>query len=1070
MALALQFGNASYTPRTFSSHEEEEEQEGGAYEANGAIAKYMQVHANQVTGELNPVDVLNARNQVQAMVANSASAKTAGQNLEWEFLGPDNVGGRTRAILFDKDNPSIMVAAGVSGGLFRTTTGASSWTVVNDTMANLNVVSLTQTANGDMYAGTGESMYYFPFGTGAGGFLGSGVWKSTDRGVSWSRLASTIPNASNSTSADWVAVGRLAADPTNGQRVYAATNKGLQRSDDGGQTWVNPITDPGTTTFATDLTVAPDGSVWVKVSNRIFYSPNGDNGTFTEKTVIAATAGQIQRNGNRSRIAVSAQDQDYVYVVTITNAGGLDKVYRSTDRGNNWTIIGNTAGSTSWNPMNNQGEYDLLFAVDPTNKDRIFMGGVTLWDWTMTGGWNQIHSSFASPTNPFYVHVDQHEMVFHPTAPGVLYVGNDGGLFRSSNNGVTWAPVSTNYGTTQFYAVAINNRHEYMGGTQDNGTIYIGDKEPGNTPLNGIRTPGIMYGPSGNQSQRDGDGGYSAISSLDPSRMFKEMQYGVMGRSENGGQTYESFYNFTRMDPSNISSSLNPTFADFVMPYRLWESENDVFSTDSVTFKASPAFVSLGFGTPGVTTYSGVLRKPNPSATFLTSTFTVRLGGQVATSDANGNLTGGGTGTFDPNTGAFTVTFGNALSLEVYATCDVQYAPGSAVRVLSTTNNLPIPYTLTNGLAANDSIRIQDIYQSFLVVGLTQRTAQLGGIWMTRKPLDFSTDVPEWFYIAQLSTGETPTAMEIHPNGNTIWVGTNIGNIYRLDNVNAARKAANADILNGTTVVTKTIAATNSGRAVTGIGLDRNNPNHVMYTLGNYGNTNYVYRSINALDPSPTFVPKKGNLPNMPVYDVLINQFDPNVVLIGTEFGVFSTDNIAAASPVWEKEFGGMPNVPVLMLDQVYDPRGSYITVDTVWNANNTSYTLDTTETTFVNGIVYAATHGRGLWKTGTFSQVNPIGIQEPTFAENTTREQLKLFPNPASASTRVELNLAQRSDVAISVRDLNGKLVRQINLKNVDPSVTDVKLDVSKLANGTYVVSVIAGKRITTGKLVVTH
>lgn len=1028
-----------YQPRMLAAAD------GEGYDAGGAINKFMQVHANQVSGVIDHADVIQARNQTDAMWK---TAKTATLGLEWEFAGPDNIGGRTRAILIHKTNPAIVLAAGVSGGLWRSTNGASSWQAVNDTMANLAVVSLAQATNGDIYAGTGEGMYYGLFGTGAGGYLGGGMWKSTDDGATFQRLASTIPNIPNSGAADWAAVGKIECSVSDPNRVYAATNKGLRRSDDGGQTWTDPINAVGNT-VTTDMTIATDGSIWAKVGNRIYYSANGDDGTFNEITTTTVTPGQIVRNTSRMRIAVSPQDPDYVYVVSITAGGALDKVYRSTDRGASWSTIANYGSTSSFNPMNNQGDYDLLLGVDPQDKDHIFMGGVQLWDWTLNGGWNMIHSSFDSPTNPFYVHVDQHEIEFHPNAAGVLYVGNDGGIFRSSNNGYTWAPVQANYGTIQFYALGVNVMGELIGGTQDNGTIYVGEKVDGNTSLNGIRTESILFGPAGAQSLRDGDGGYAAISGLNNDVGFKEMQYGVVGRTENGGQSFESFYDFDRMDPGNIAGTGG--FADFVAPFRFWETTNDPFSTDSVKFKADPAFVSLGFGEPGTTQYSGVLPKPQESAIFETNTFVVRLGSQTVVSDAGGNLSGDGTGTFDPSTGAFNVTFNTSFALEVYATCEVHYNAGDTVVVQSAINNLPVVHGLTGALASGDSVMIQDTYQAAFFMGLTSRSGGEGGIWMTRRALDFTQDPPEWFQIAWLGTGETPTSMEISADGNTLWVGTGNGKVFRITNLSMARDKITAEVDSTSSVVVTTLAANHAGRTVTGIGLDRNNPDHVMYTLGNYGNTTYLYRSVNATATTPSFLPKTGNLPAMPLYDVLINQFDPNQVIVGTERGIFTTDNVSAASPVWTPEFGGMPRVPVLMLEQVYDNRSSDSLI--------TNY----------NGIIYAATHGRGFWKSGTLAQANPIGVIENPVAA-AEKESLRIFPNPAVNSTSVALNLTGRSNVAIRVRDLNGKLVKQLDMKRVDPSVTEVKLDVSNLSSGTYIVTTMAGNKVISGKLVVQH
>ena len=280
------------------------------------------------------------------------------------------------------------------------------------------------------------------------------------------------------------------------------------------------------------------------------------------------------------------------------------------------------------------------------------MGGVDLWSWSASEGWQARGSRFDSPNNPFYVHADNHDAVWHPTNPNIVYVVNDGGIFRSANNGFTWTPVNTNYNTLQLYSITASADGRFLGGSQDNGTIAVlPELNNGNY---GIRTPGITYEiAAGVFQNRDGDGGYVAASKLVPKVLFKEMQYGVMGRSENGGESFESFYDFPRMDPQFISGSLTSSFAEFIAPFELWESAEDLNSADSVLWKAKTAVKSLGFAQLSDTASSGTIEVPQQSAEFIVPSFRVVHGPQELISDANGMLSGDGSGWFDPATGAF---------------------------------------------------------------------------------------------------------------------------------------------------------------------------------------------------------------------------------------------------------------------------------------------------------------------------------------------------------------------------------------------------------------------------------
>ena len=211
------------------------------WEANesyrGAEAWLMRRMANQNTGKIDPQQLIDVRQDVEAR---ASLHKTSTLGLGWGNVGPDNIGGRTRAILVDQSNSNIIYAGSVSGGLFKSMNGGLSWSPVNDQLQNLAVVSLAQASNGDIYAGTGEGMYYQTSGSATGGILGGGIFKSTDGGSTFTQLSSTTPTASNG-GAEWAAVGKLAVDPNNPSTVYAATNKGLRMSTDGGASWSNPI-------------------------------------------------------------------------------------------------------------------------------------------------------------------------------------------------------------------------------------------------------------------------------------------------------------------------------------------------------------------------------------------------------------------------------------------------------------------------------------------------------------------------------------------------------------------------------------------------------------------------------------------------------------------------------------------------------------------------------------------------------------------------------------------------------------------------------------------------------------
>lgn len=1016
-------------------------------------AEYMnRLRRNPTTGKVEEADVIAARQQAARLAKNASSL-----NLQWQEMGPDNLGGRTRAILFDKDNPSTMWAGSVSGGIFRSPNAGRSWIPVNDQLKNLAIVSLAQGSDGAIYAGTGEDMYYPASGTRSQGILGAGIFKSTDGGLTFTQLASTDP--SSNPNEGWGAVGKIACDPDDASRIYAATSDGLKISDDAGTSW-NTELGAGE---AQDLVVTPSGEVWAKVGNRIFKSDDGTAGTFNEITVpndpTFPRETNIYRSFSRMRVAVNPSDENFVYVL-VTDGSNFDRVYQSKDGGATWNTIGERSALLS---MVDQAPFAVMIGVDPYNDERIFVGGLTLWEWSKDNGWFQIASQSSASTN-FYVHVDLHDIQWHPTDSNTVYVTNDGGVFKSTNSGLTWTMENKGYATIQFYNMAIGFDGLMTGGTQDNGTIEIDPNKA--LPKNGVRTIGITQ-PNGQVV--DGDGGFTAISHLDQEVMFKARQYGQLGRSINSGEEYSYFYG-NRM--ANRYSSFSSAFADFVTPYVLWEKLEDRNSIDSIIFSADTIFTSIGFGN-GNTRYSGQFTKPQSSTKFIPESFSVTAGGQTAVSDANGVLSGDGTGTFDPVTGQFTVDFQNGTALEIRAKVATEYDAGAVIQVESFTGEIPIIDTLKDGLAANDTIMIQDPVQAMFAVGLTafdnpsQPGNKGGGVWMARDVLSNRTQTPEWWHIGALANGETPSSMAFSYDGDALFVGTNFGRVYRFSNLTNARTEETADIdidflvnppAPSNHVIDSKIIFSQNNRTITGIAVDTEDPDRLIITLGNYGASSHVYYTEQARSANLNsfgFTVVDNNLPNVPVYDAVFNYNDPSggQVLLGTDLGVYTTDNIGdGTNTTWTADNGGLANVPVFDLLQTRTIR----------------YDLVSPEDDF-EGAVYAATHGRGIFKTG--STADYVSIEDRPMADiEGPAEQLELYPNPANRVVNLKLNLENRSDLKVNIRDFSGKLVKTISLNNVEAGTEELSLPVQSLKTGNYLVTLINGSEAKTGKLIVKH
>lgn len=455
--------------------------------------------ANQKTGLVDFADVAAARSQ-----HNTMRLFKAGFPLVWEESGPDNIGGRCRTVLVDKSNPSIIYAAGVSGGIFKSTNYGASWNAINDAFPTLAFQSSCQTIDGTIYFGSGENAGSFGGSGDSEGstFPGEGIFKSND-GVTFTQLATTK-------SLDQV--NSMAADPKS-NIAYAGTNSGLKYTDDGGATWKNAFTGS-----CRDVKVASNRTVLAYVNGKIYRSTTGT----TSGSYVASTG--ITNISNRMVIGISPQDPNYVYVILSSggsspnNFGGL---YQSKDGGISFTLIV-PSGSTIFNPLNQgaggQGNYDLCIAVHPRDKERVIMGGVTMAEWTKAKGPFEVYNG---------THSDQHWITFDTiSSPMRMLVGCDGGVYRSAKDDFSYF-VSSNLGfnITQFYGIAASADGDIIGGTQDNGSLHI------NKVGTEKKRAKEIYG---------GDGFRSEISTVNRNYFIAEGYYGNIGRSQNKGASMSS--------------------------------------------------------------------------------------------------------------------------------------------------------------------------------------------------------------------------------------------------------------------------------------------------------------------------------------------------------------------------------------------------------------------------------------------------------------------------------------------------------------------------------------------------
>ncbi|HBF87677.1 MAG TPA: hypothetical protein DDX39_03460 [Bacteroidales bacterium] len=901
---------------------------------SGAMEWRNKRQANFVTGEIDPKDVIKAQQQARALRMNKNTSSIVP---EWIEMGPDNVGGRTRAILIDKDDHDLLFAAGVSGGIWKSTNAGQSWNKItdeSDSWDNLNFVSICQAANGDIYAGTGEGMYH-PTGVGSGGFYGQGIWKSEDLGVTWTQLASTW--TTDDEKDIFIEVNKLAADPTNENRIYAATKKGLRVTDDGGATWVCPFAFTYQNMRSSDVKVASDGTVITAVGVSCFLAQansDADSLSFVLKSKSSGyqAAELINSSGvGRIEFAFSPDDPNYVYCAAAKSDGTMDHVYRSTDKGQKWSVI--ATGGDYFQPYRNQGEYDNVIAVFPGNKNKVVLGGIDLWVWENGGSFEQTTLWSLSPYHPNYVHADIHTIVFHPDYANhsTFYVGCDGGISKTDDGGTSFYTANRNYNVTQFYAIAFSPTGEVVGGTQDNGTQYI--SREGNTDQAAVEVSG-------------GDGGYCEVSTLNPDISFGSVYYTDVRIGFAKGEYMSSYY--------------YGGGGNFVTPLKLWESFNDVYSTDSVEY---------------------ILPKELPDSIT------------------------------NP-------THEDSVYIEL----------GDTLHLKSSINELPIFHITDKEYLYGDTVRVQDTYQAAIAIGFDN------SVIFARDPLSQASPTTHFIGTNMLGTVET---LEFSKDGNYLYVATDYGYLYRIDSVLYARAEIDSALAEADLIAS-------FSQIITGIAVDPENPDRVVISLGNYGETEYVYYSEDATSATPTFVSKQGNLPEAPAYSVLIDWDLENFVMLGTETGVYYTEDITATTPVWIAA-EGFPTVPTYMLRQQINPNS--------WKTG-----------VYNHGFIYAGTHGRGIFRTETLK--GPTAVKEiKDIASKAADKFINVFPNPVVDIANVTLTIKENTNVQIAVYNLQGKLVAKQVYDNQLKGKRNYSFDVASLNNGTYIVKVLVGTEVKTSK-----
>jgi PKD repeat protein len=678
-------------------------------------------------GRPAPERLLPVYQQV-AQARHTLTATPGSASSPWVERGPNNVAGRTRAIVYDPNDATgkKVWAGGVTGGLWYNndiSSASSPWVAVNDFWDNTAITSIAfdPTNTNTIYVGTGE-------GWGTGSSRGEGIWKSTNGGTSWTQL---------SASTGFYYVNDLAVRNENGNGVlyvairgnyhaqawHSSNDQGLQRSTNGGSSFTQVMPNiPGENQpFAiADIEISANNTLWVGTTTSSYGLTDRGGGRILSSTNGTTWSTRYtSTNGERVEVACAPSNANYVYAL-IESGNVVDAIVRTTNGGTSWSNRNEPNDADSGIPASDfsrgQAWYDLIAAVDPNNANTLIVGGIDLFRSTDgANSWSQLshwYGGFGYPD----VHADQHAIIFKPGSSTEVLFGNDGGVYRSTNmtnSSPTFTHKNNGLNITQFYACAIHptaSTDYFLAGSQDNGSQQF------NNP--GVNSTIEVTG---------GDGAYCFIDQTNPNYQITSYVYNSYWLSTNGGLSF---------GPSRFQS--DQSTGKFINPADYDDNQNVLYSarTSSTINRVTNITGSPNIGNFTVSGMSNMAShlRVSPYTTTSTTLFvgteggdlfkiTNANGGSPSTTNISGSLPSGNISCVEigGSENELLVTYTN------YGVTSVWYTSNGGTSWVSKEGNLPdmpVRWALFNPNDRNEVLLATEV-----------------GVWSTH---NFNSTNPSW--------------------------------------------------------------------------------------------------------------------------------------------------------------------------------------------------------------------------------------------------------------------------------------------------------------------------------------
>lgn len=1075
------------------------------------------IRNNQHTGLLDPKDVIQANHEFEEQASLKSSSPNA---FTWTELGPNNMGGRTRGLLFDNRDASgnTIYAGSATGGIFKSVNNGSTWSKVNQNSgtACLNVSCMVQTSSGTIFVGTGEGMNaqnytaYGQFGY-EGGFVGKGLFRGNNND-GFTLVEGTKPTIQGEVT-EWAYINDIAIDENN-NRLLAATNTGLQYANlPNLDNWTSDIRyklDSAIITrgISLDSIAVCDSFEIVNGEIELYGSPGWEIEILNDDTLNT----QSVFNGY-----VPFEQTGNCYDVKVSNNGTLytsihGKIYTSTNGDPTMLMNRSVYPENSDYIRQDQIEWNTNVEIYDKQGNLLYQGGNTIAE---TVDWH---------TDYQYAEVVGLEE-YPPSEDG----GRTEFAIAPSDQNVAYALIAKESNPNRNSLLGI-----YL--TEDNGQTWRLVAPGGSSSLNIL---GSEYG-AGNTPYYQGD--YDAVIKVFPNNPYKILAGGVdlwLGEEVNP-DGYFSWTKKSNSDATAVGGIFSPFYChadhhDYV--FKPTNSNRLFVATDGGIYLASISgqtfeFQSLNKNYSVAQFYTlDISTRPNEFIGGAQDIGVVYVGGTQSTGLSGEDLwrpanfsssfpegSDGGSVSFttlryrdtggediDPpvfymkgprpqnqtliNRARRSETLGFDFSLDFLSSdigddrfitpmllwesynnmnsrdsvtwfADKAYEAGDPIVVRSNNYMHPFNYFLEEAVVEGDSVVVQDIITNKLFIGVEDE------IYMSINSADFA-DAPAWWLISDDNNGGVegvPSALAYSADANYLWVGTEEGRVFRISNIATAFDENTADVGSPNCIIAtdEIVLPGDITQVITSLAVDPADPNKVLVTLGNYGNQSYVFFSNNATADVPQFNNVTGNLPKMPVYSSIL-EMNPqtNQAVIGTEMGVWATDNAAIGE--WYFASPEIGRLPVMAIKQRTFYKSDFTITYFDPATGEPSYEFYPEIENYKD--IFVATHGRGVFKY----DVNAVGTDENTIGNVNGQDlNLSIYPNPVASRMEVQLNLAERQDVTFYVYDLSGKIVLSERAGNLTSGNQTVELNVGRLTKGNYMLRCVAGPVTQTMKFIV--